>query len=181
MKDQYDFSNAKRGPVAPAKGKTRITIMLDDIVLQIARERADHQGIGYQTLINGLLRDALGFPAQSLTVAEPQPRFGVQVPLDTLDRQQIEALEAQLNSMAKSLHALLSPAARGLRSEPRQPLSARQRASLITARSGGIALDGARGLNRSCAIQTRQVSRPAHSNPKGAHQMLQPSSLLFQV
>lgn len=108
MKDQYDFSNATRGPVAPAKNKSRITIMLDDVVLQAARERADEQGIGYQTLINGLLRDALGLATRSLFVAEQQPAFGPDLPLNTLDRQQIEALEAQLNSMAQSLHMFLS-------------------------------------------------------------------------
>ncbi len=59
MKDEYDFSAAKRGPVAPSKGKTRITIMLDDAVLEAARQRADAQGMGYQTLINSILKQAL--------------------------------------------------------------------------------------------------------------------------
>lgn len=59
MKENYDFSKAKRGAVAPSKGKTRITIMLDDDVLQAARARADEQGIGYQTLINSTLKTAL--------------------------------------------------------------------------------------------------------------------------
>ncbi|WP_437883271.1 BrnA antitoxin family protein [Pseudomonas sp. LRF_L74] len=59
MNDEYDFSQAKRGAVAPSKGKTRITIMLDDAVLEAARNEADSKGIGYQTLINGLLREAL--------------------------------------------------------------------------------------------------------------------------
>ncbi|MCD5971318.1 BrnA antitoxin family protein [Pseudomonas quasicaspiana] len=110
MKEQYDFSNAKRGAVAPAKGKSRITIMLDDLVLQAARERADSQGIGYQTLINGLLREALGFSTQPLTISEPQARFSPDLSLNTFDRQQIEALEAQLNSMARSLQVFLSDA-----------------------------------------------------------------------
>ena len=103
MKDQYDFSSAKRGPVAPAKGKSRITIMLDDVVLSAARARADVQGIGYQTLINGLLRDALGLANKPLSGMEPSP----ELPLSALDRQQVEALEAQLNNMAKSLHVFL--------------------------------------------------------------------------
>jgi len=59
MKDTYDFSAAKRGAVAPAKGKSRITIMLDDAVLEAARQRADAQGMGYQTLINSILKQAL--------------------------------------------------------------------------------------------------------------------------
>ncbi len=110
MKEQYDFSNAKRGAVAPARGKSRITIMLDDLVLQAARERADSQGIGYQTLINGLLREALGFSTQPLTISEPQARFSPDLSLNTFDRQQIEALEAQLNSMARSLQVFLNDA-----------------------------------------------------------------------
>lgn len=56
MKDEYDFSEAKRGPIAQAKGKTRITIMIDDAVLEAARTRADEQGTGYQTLINTVLK-----------------------------------------------------------------------------------------------------------------------------
>ena len=57
MKKNYDFSNSKRGPVAKTKGKTRITIYLDDDVIQSFREKGDHLGRGYQTLINDALRD----------------------------------------------------------------------------------------------------------------------------
>lgn len=52
MKEEYDFSTAKRGPVMSSKGKTRITIMLDDEVIKAARERAENVGTGYQTVIN---------------------------------------------------------------------------------------------------------------------------------
>ena len=41
-------------------GKTRITIMLDDDVLESFRRSADERGIGYQTLINLALREYLG-------------------------------------------------------------------------------------------------------------------------
>ena len=58
MKDEYDFSNAKRGAVASSKGKTRITIMLDDVVLDAARLAAESEGFGYQTVINNTLRKA---------------------------------------------------------------------------------------------------------------------------
>jgi uncharacterized protein (DUF4415 family) len=58
MKDSYDFSNAKRGAVIDAKGKTRITIWLDDEVLAAFRARAAAEGKGYQTLINETLRAA---------------------------------------------------------------------------------------------------------------------------
>ena len=59
MKDEYDFSNAKRGAVASSKGKTRITIMLDDVVIEAARTVAESEGFGYQTVINNTLRQAL--------------------------------------------------------------------------------------------------------------------------
>ncbi|UIN53048.1 BrnA antitoxin family protein [Pseudomonas kribbensis] len=59
MKDEYDFSQGKRGAIAPTKGKTRITIMLDDAVIEAAREVAESEGYGYQTVINNTLRRAL--------------------------------------------------------------------------------------------------------------------------
>ena len=59
MKDEYDFSRGKRGAVASNKGKTRITIMLDDAVIEAARTVAEDEGFGYQTVINNTLRHAL--------------------------------------------------------------------------------------------------------------------------
>jgi uncharacterized protein (DUF4415 family) len=59
MKKDYDFSKAKRGAVIPQRGKTRITIYLDDEVIDAFRERADEAGSGYQTMINEALRDYL--------------------------------------------------------------------------------------------------------------------------
>ena len=58
MKPEYDFSKAKRGPVVSVpKGKTRITIRLDDDVLAWFRKQVDEAGGGnYQTLINAALR-----------------------------------------------------------------------------------------------------------------------------
>lgn len=60
MRKEYDFSKAKRGPVVPQGGKTRITIYLDDHVLEAFRDRADAAGRGYQTMINEALREYLG-------------------------------------------------------------------------------------------------------------------------
>ena len=59
MKREYDFSRAKRGPIVPpARGKTRITIRIDDDVLDWFRTRVHKQGGGnYQTLINSALRE----------------------------------------------------------------------------------------------------------------------------
>ena len=58
MRDEYDFSKAKRGAVVQSPGKTRITIMLDDDVIEHFRAQAEAEGVGYQTLINALLRRA---------------------------------------------------------------------------------------------------------------------------
>ena len=60
MKKEYDFSKAKRGAVIPQKGKTRITICIDDDVLEEFRNRADEAGSGYQTMMNEALREYLG-------------------------------------------------------------------------------------------------------------------------
>jgi uncharacterized protein (DUF4415 family) len=58
MKKQYDFSKAQRGPVLPAPpGKTRITIRIDDDILDWFRTQADQAGgASYQTMINDALR-----------------------------------------------------------------------------------------------------------------------------
>lgn len=60
MKKEYNFENAKRGPVIPSQGKTRITIFLDDDILDEFRTRAEEAGRGYQTMINDALRSYLG-------------------------------------------------------------------------------------------------------------------------
>ena len=59
MKRQYDFSKAKRGSVIPiASGKTRITIRIDDDVLEWFRKQAHDAGGGsYQAMMNRILRD----------------------------------------------------------------------------------------------------------------------------
>jgi uncharacterized protein (DUF4415 family) len=66
MRKQYDFSKAKRAKNVPhlarlqaeSKGKTRITIMLDNDLLMAFRAKAQAEGTGYQTLINQALRRA---------------------------------------------------------------------------------------------------------------------------
>ena len=67
MRKEYDFSKAKRAKDIPhlarlqaeARGKRRITIMLDNFVIEAFRQLADSEGIGYQTLINRTLRESL--------------------------------------------------------------------------------------------------------------------------
>jgi len=57
MRKEYDFSKGRRGAVVASPGKTRITIMLDDDVIERFRAQAEAQGTGYQTLINAALRE----------------------------------------------------------------------------------------------------------------------------
>ncbi len=71
MRDEYDFSKAKRGAVIASPGKTRITIMLDDDVIEHFRVRAEAQGTGYQTLINALLREAAASAGRPKVQAKP--------------------------------------------------------------------------------------------------------------
>ena len=71
MKKEYDFSKGKRGAVIKAGGKTRITIHLDNDVIDAFRARAEEAGCGYQTLINDALRRHLsseGKPVDSKTL-----------------------------------------------------------------------------------------------------------------
>ena len=58
MKAEYDFSKAKRGDLVPASpGKTRITIRLDNELIDWFRSRVNEAGGGnYQTLINDALK-----------------------------------------------------------------------------------------------------------------------------
>lgn len=59
MKREYDFSDGKRGAViAEEPGKTRITIRIDNAVLDHFRRQVHRAGGGsYQTLINEALRE----------------------------------------------------------------------------------------------------------------------------
>jgi len=58
MKKEYDFSKGSGGAVLTAPpGKTRVTIRLDDDILDWFRQQVDDAGGGnYQTLINQALR-----------------------------------------------------------------------------------------------------------------------------
>ena len=67
MKAEYDFSKGKRGAVMPQKGKTRISIYIDNGVLQAFRTRAEKAGTGYQTMINDVLRRFLAEADEPVT------------------------------------------------------------------------------------------------------------------
>ncbi len=67
MRTEYDFSKGKRGAVIPQSGKTRISIFIDNAVLDEFRARAEKAGTGYQTMINDALRRYLANSEQPLT------------------------------------------------------------------------------------------------------------------
>ena len=56
MKEEYDFSNAKKNPYAK-KLKKQITINIDIDTIEYFKKQSDISGIPYQTLINLYLTD----------------------------------------------------------------------------------------------------------------------------
>ena len=67
MRAEYDFSKGKRGAVIPQKGKTRISIFIDNAVLDAFRAKAEKAGTGYQTMMNEALRKYLSESDQPVT------------------------------------------------------------------------------------------------------------------
>jgi hypothetical protein len=67
MRTEYDFSKGRRGAAIPQKGKTRISIFIDNAVLEAFRARAEKAGIGYQTMMNEALRGYLAEADQPVT------------------------------------------------------------------------------------------------------------------
>jgi uncharacterized protein (DUF4415 family) len=84
MKREYDFSKGKRGAVIRTPpGKTRITIRIDDDVLEWFRTQAHEAGGGnYQTLINAALREYMAISREPLekrlriVIREELARYG---------------------------------------------------------------------------------------------------------
>jgi uncharacterized protein (DUF4415 family) len=87
MKKEYDFSRGKRGAVIKTPpGKTRITIRVDDDLLQWFRDQVHEAGGGnYQTLINAALREYVDGKEENLkstlrsVVREELARYGKKV------------------------------------------------------------------------------------------------------
>ncbi len=83
MKREYDFSAGKRGAVLrTSPGKTRITIRIDDSILEWFRDQVHKAGGGsYQTLINNALRSFIDSQDRSLedtlrrVLREELPRY----------------------------------------------------------------------------------------------------------
>lgn len=56
MREEYDFSNARKNPYA-RRLKKQITINIDGDTIQFFKDMASSSGIPYQTLINLYLTD----------------------------------------------------------------------------------------------------------------------------
>jgi uncharacterized protein (DUF4415 family) len=62
-----DFSSGVRGPALPSSGKTRITIRIDNEILDWFREQAEAAGGGsYQYRINAALREHIAAQREPL-------------------------------------------------------------------------------------------------------------------
>lgn len=70
MKRSIDFSKGRRGAVASHRGKTRITIYLDDAIIEHFRALSERTGKGYQTLINEALAGHMAEADKPLTAAQ---------------------------------------------------------------------------------------------------------------
>ncbi len=67
MQKEYDFNKGRRGAIIKQKGKSRITIYIDDDVLEEFRRSGDDTGKGYQTLINDALKKYLEKSDQAIS------------------------------------------------------------------------------------------------------------------
>ena len=70
MKTEYDFSKGKRGAIDPTPpGKTRITIRLDNEIIEWFRQVVTNGGGGnYQTIMNDALREYIQRQKEPLEV-----------------------------------------------------------------------------------------------------------------
>ena len=69
MRAEYDFSKAERKALIPNKGKTRISIFIDNAVLDAFRSKAESAGLGYQTMMNDALKQFLSESGRAVTEA----------------------------------------------------------------------------------------------------------------
>lgn len=58
MREEYDFSNARKNPYVQ-KEKKQVTINLNAEVVEYFKQQAERSGIPYQTLINLYLTDCV--------------------------------------------------------------------------------------------------------------------------
>lgn len=58
MREEYDFSNARKNPYAKVL-KQQVTINLESNIVDYFKEMAAETGVPYQRLINMFLRDCM--------------------------------------------------------------------------------------------------------------------------
>ncbi|MBK5413164.1 BrnA antitoxin family protein [Pseudomonas sp. TH31] len=109
MKDEYDFSNARRGAAAASKGKTRITIMLDDAVIEAARAVAQNEGFGYQTVINNTLRQALLSDKGQVAKADQDSGANAAHLSKGVTASDLKSLEKKLTEALSEIHRVTAP------------------------------------------------------------------------
>jgi hypothetical protein len=81
MRAEYDFSAGKRGAAGSSRGKTRISIYIDNAVLGAFREWAERSGTGYQTLINAVLKERISGTGRPLTEGGLREIIREEIPL----------------------------------------------------------------------------------------------------
>ena len=69
MRSEYDFSKGARGAIVKQTGKTRISIFIDNSILEEFKTRAEQAGSGYQTMMNEALRTYLQNEEKPLTAS----------------------------------------------------------------------------------------------------------------
>ncbi len=77
MNNDFQFAHAASSAARPVKRKTRITIYLDDEVLEQFRSLSEQCGKGYQTLINAALRTRLAPPGPDSAIAQGQKEVAI--------------------------------------------------------------------------------------------------------
>ena len=76
MREEYDFTDAARGPAVRQPGKTRITILIDGDVLAAFRARAKDTGRGYQTRNDASRKKNVGMTAYSSRIIQSPAALG---------------------------------------------------------------------------------------------------------
>ncbi|HVS25252.1 MAG TPA: BrnA antitoxin family protein [Gammaproteobacteria bacterium] len=70
MKKRVDFSRGRRGAVVSTRGKTRITIYLDNTIIERFKALSVQTGKGYQTLMNEALASYSAADRRPVTAAQ---------------------------------------------------------------------------------------------------------------
>ena len=70
MRAEYDFSKGERKALIRSKGKTRISIFIDNAVIEAFRKRAEAAGTGYQTMMNEALKAYLAQDEKPVTQSQ---------------------------------------------------------------------------------------------------------------